>query len=105
MLEIKSLKWKIQMEFEQLVDTFRMKTSSDGDGVLTWPFSQGLVQIWTRFGRGLVRFGCGLVWGLVWGSVWGSVWASVWGWVWDLVWGLVVAYESFRRSMVFIFVH
>ena len=49
------------MEFEQLVDTFRMKTSSDGDGVLTWPFSQGLVQIWTRFGRGVVRFGCGLV--------------------------------------------
>ena len=59
------------MEFEQLVDTFRMKTSSDGDGVLTWPFSQGLVQIWTRFGQGLVRFGCGLV------EVWFEVWFEV----------------------------
>ena len=49
------------MEFEQLVDTFRMKTSSDGDGVLTWPFSQGLVQIWTRFGLGLVAVWSGLV--------------------------------------------
>ena len=49
------------MEFEQLVDTCRMKTSSDGDGVLTWPFSQGLVQIWTRFGLGLVEVWSGLV--------------------------------------------
>ena len=49
------------MEFEQLVDTFRMKTSSDGHGVLTWPFSQGLVQIWTRFGLGLVKVWSGLV--------------------------------------------
>ena len=49
------------MEFEQLVDTFRMKTSSDGHGVLTWPFNPGLVQIWTRIGLGLVKVWSGLV--------------------------------------------